>query len=265
MPLPQNIVRFLGRYSQGLRLASEHGAASGVVVEYAYRNEPHGSGALGRWIDRTFLGARAWDDVRRRVEKTKATVAEIIAERRARGAPTVILDVASGSARYLRELAQEQGGNDVAIVCCDRDPRQVMHGRQLVAAEALPRFTFSVGDATDASSYLTNHDPDIVLAIDLFPHFHQDEAVRTVMRLAFEHLTAGGGFLCTTVVRPHTALAAWPANGAASRLVVRSADRIAQWLQAAGFVNVATPFILSLGVGLIGWKPSGHTSDARTA
>lgn len=254
MQLPQNIVRFLGRYSEGLRLASEHGAASGVVAEYAYRNEPHGNGALGRWIDRTFLSSRAWDDVRQRVERAKATVAELVAQRRARRLPTMILDVASGSARYLRELAQEQGGEDVIVACRDRDPRQVMHGRQLIAAEGLARFTFSVGDATDDSSYLTNRDPDIVLAIDLFPYLHRDDAVQTVMRLAFEHLSVGGCFLCTTIVRPHTGLAPWQANGPGSRFTVRAADTVTDWLRAAGFVNVEGCFTLPLGIGLIGWK-----------
>ena len=235
MQLPQNIVRFLGRYSEGLRLASEHGAASGVVAEYAYRNQPHGSGALGRWIDRSFLSSRAWDDVRQRVEKTKAAVAELVVQRRARRLPTIILDVASGSARYLRELVQEQGGEDVIVVCRDRDTNQVMHGRQLIAAEGLARFTFSVGDATDESSYLANRDPDIVLAIDLFPQLSHDDAVRTVVRLAFEHLSVGGCFVCTTVVRPYTGLGPWQANVPGSRLTVRSADTIADWLQAAGF------------------------------
>ena len=53
------------------------------------------------------------------------------------------------------------GGDDLVIVCHDRDPRQVMHGRKLAADEGLQRFTFSVGDATDESSYLTSQDPDI--------------------------------------------------------------------------------------------------------
>jgi SAM-dependent methyltransferase len=255
MQLPQNIVRFLGRYSEGLRLASEYGGTSGVVVEYACRNEPHGSGTFGRWIDHTFLSARAWEHVRQRGEKTKAILAELIAQRQAGGLATLVLDVASGTARYLRELTREHGGEHLLIACRDRDPHQVMHGRQLAATEGLAHLTFSVGDATDDSSYLTNHDPDIVLAIDLFPHLHEDDAVRTVMRLAFEHLGAGGCLLCTTLVRPDTGLTRWQANGVGLRLTVRSAETVMEWLRGAGFVNVEARFTLPLGVGLIGWKP----------
>lgn len=255
MLLPQNIIRFLGRYSEGLRLASEFGGTSGVVVEYAYRNEPHGSGMFGRWIDRTFLSARAWEHVRQRGEKTKATVAELIAQRQAKGLPTMVLDVASGTARYLRELAREHGGEHLVIACRDRDPRQVMLGRQLAAAEGLARLAFSVGDATDDSSYLTNHDPDVVLAIDLFPYLHADDAARTVVRLAFAHLAAGGCLVCTTLVRQDTGLTRWQANGVAPRLAVRSVETVSEWLRAAGFVDVASRFTLPLGVGLIGWKP----------
>ena len=192
MPVTENVIRLLGRYSEGLRLAAEYGPRSGMVHEYAYRNMPHGSGALGRLIDRTFLQLSTWNGLRQRVHTTKELVVEVLMRRRALGLSTMILDVASGTAPYLRELARENGGDDLVIVCHDRDPRQVMHGRQLVAAESLPRFTFAVGDSTDQASYLTAGDPNVILAMDIFPWFQRDDAVRTTMRLAFEHLTRGG-------------------------------------------------------------------------
>src|SRR5439155_6344176 len=64
MALGDNVVRVLGRYSEGLRLTVEHGPSSGVVLEYAYQNTPQGSGVLGRWIDRTFLHLNAWESIR---------------------------------------------------------------------------------------------------------------------------------------------------------------------------------------------------------
>ncbi len=255
MPMSDNVIRLLGRYSAGLRLAAEHGPSSGVVHEYAYQNTPQGSGVLGRWIDRTFLGLRAWDSARQRIETSKEVLAELVAQRRAAGRPTVILDVASGTARYLRELALEQGGEDLVIVCHDRDPRQVMHGRQLIADEGLPRFTFSVGDATDESSYLTSQDPDIVLAIGLFPYLHRDDAVRIVMRLAFSHLGPGGCFVCTTLAKPSTLLGNWEADAFAARPAIRSPEKIAEWLRSTGFTRIDQRFSQPHGFALIGWKP----------
>src|SRR5215470_282175 len=154
MAVTENVIRLLARYSEGLRLASEHGPRSGMVFEYAYQNTPQGNGMLGRWIDRTFLQLSTWDSIRQRIHTTKDLVGEVVARRRAQGQSTMVLDVASGTGRYLREFAREHGGDDLVIVCHDRDPRQVMHGRQLTDREELRNFTFAVGDATDEASYL---------------------------------------------------------------------------------------------------------------
>jgi len=255
MPMTDNVIRILARYSEGLRLAAEHGPTSGVVFEYAFQNTPQGSGALGRWIDRTFLQLSAWESIRQRVQTTKDLVAEIVARRRAAGRTTTVLDVASGTGRYLRELAREKGGEDLEIACRDRDPHQVMHGRQLIIDEGLSRLTFSVGDATDDSSYLTPHDPDIVLAIGLFPYLQRDDQVRAVMRLSFSHLSPGGCFLCTTLANPHGWLAPWEGDSMAVRPATRSPETIAEWLRATGFACIDQRFSQPHGFALIGWKP----------
>ena len=256
MPVTENVIRLLARYSEGLRLAVEHGPRSGMVLEYALKNTPQGNGALGRWIDRTFLHLSTWDSIRQRISTTKDLVAEIMAQRRAAGLRTMILDVASGTGRYLRELSREKGGDDLVIACHDRDPRLVMHGRQLAALEGLKRFTFSVGDATDASSYLTSQDPDIVLAVGLFPYLYDDAAVRTVMRLVFTHLGDRGCFICTTLATPHGRLPHWEADPFAANPAIRSPDTIAAWLRATGFVRIDQRFSQPDGFALIGWKPS---------
>jgi len=236
-PVAENVIRLLAPYSEGCRLAAEHGPTSGVVFEYACCNEPHGSGAVGRWIDRAFLHLAAWDNLRQRVDLTHNIIDELVGRRRAVSRPTVILDIASGTARYLRRFAREQGGNDLQVICRDRDPRQVMHGRELCDSEAIERFSFSVGDATDQASYLTDIDPDLVLATGLFPQLQRDEAVRMVLRLAFEHLTPGGYFVCTTVTDPEAQLYPWE-TGFWTHPAIRSSDSVGSWLRATGFVDV---------------------------
>lgn len=255
MPMSDNVIRLLGRYSAGLRLAAQYGPSSGVVHEYAYENTPQGNGVLGRLIDRTFLGLRTWDNIRQRIQTTKDLLAELLMQRRTAGQPTVILDVAAGTARYLRELAREHGGEDLFIVCHDRDPRQVMHGRKLVADEALPRFTFSVGDATDESSYLISQDPDVALAIGLFPYLQRDDAVRMVMRLVYDHLSPGGCFVCSTLAKPPAWLKNWDGNGFSAAPAIRSPERVAEWLRSAGFTRIDQRFSQPYGFALIGWKP----------
>ena len=257
MAVTENVIRLLGRYSEGLRLAVEHGPHSGVVAEYAFQNTPQGNGKLGRLIDRRFLQLGAWESIRQRMQTTKELLVELLARRRAARLSTMILDVASGSARYLRELAREAGGPDLVIACHDRDPRQVMHGRQLIAAEQLARFTFSVGDATDHASYLTSRDPDVVLAIDLFPYLASDDAVRTVMRLAAMHLTPGGCFVCTTLGRAPRTVPEWNGNRVSLAPAIRAPETIAAWLRETGFVNIDQRFSQPEGFALIGWKAQG--------
>jgi SAM-dependent methyltransferase len=251
VPISKNIARFLARYSEGLHLVADHGLRSGWVYEYACRNEPQGSGALGRFIDRTFLRSSAWDGLRQRVETTKALVAEVVAQRRAARQSTMILDVASGPARYLRELARERGGDDLIIAAHDRDPREVVFGRELAAAERLPNFTFAVGDATDQSSYLTSRDPDIILAVGVFARLQHDAAVRAVMQLSFAHLSPGGCFICTTLTSAH----ARDPDAFGARPAVRSPETIATWLRETGFVRIDQRFSQPRGVALVGWRP----------
>jgi SAM-dependent methyltransferase len=256
MPVTENVIRLFARYSEGCRLAAEHGPTSGVVFEYAYQNAPHGSGTVGRWIDRTFLQLSAWNNLRDRVQVTKQIVEDVVAQRRAAGQSTVILDIASGTARYLREFASEHAEAPLYIACRDRDPRQVMHGRELSAREGLTNVIFSVGDATDQASYLTDRDADLVLATGLFPHLQRDEAVRTVMRLTFEHLTSGGTFVCTTISDPEAQLYPWE-TGFWNNAAVRSSSTIEEWLRATGFVGIEQR-VSAADCFLIARKPVEH-------
>lgn len=260
MAVPQSVVGFLARYSEGCRLAAEHGIRSGRLVEYAYRNHPQGNGAVGRWIDRSFLRLQAWNGMRQRVQTTKGIVAELVARRRAARQTTMILDVASGTARYLRELVRERGGADLVIDCHDRNPREVMLGRELIKDEGLKRIRFSVGDAMDHSSYLTSRDPDIVLAVGLFAILQRDEDVRAVLRLSFSHLSAGGWFLCTTLARARGQTRYLDVDALGAPPAVRPPETIAAWLRETGFINIDQRFSQPHGFALIGTKPGEAAS-----
>jgi SAM-dependent methyltransferase len=261
MAVTENLIRVLGRYSEGLRLAAQHGSTSGVLVEYAYQNVPQGYGSLGRWIDWAFLQSSSWEGIRQRIDTTKELVTEVVSRRRALGLPTVVLDVASGTAPYLRDLVRERGGDDLVIECRDRDPRQVMHGRHLVASEGLERIVFSVGDATDDASYLTRHDPDVIVCVGLFPYLHDDDAVRTVLRLAYRHLAPGGCFVCSTIATAE-ALSPWETDPFRPRPATRPPERVAAWLHSTGFIRIEQRFSQRDGFALVGWKAPENSTHA---
>ena len=201
--ISKNIARVLARYSEGL---PPRWTTDQIRQDVRVRVSQRAAGQRrrpGRLIDRTFLAVERVERFAERIETTKALVAEVVAQRRAAQQSTMILVFASGPARYLRELAREQGGDDLIIAAHDRDPREVVFGRELAAAEGLPNFTFAVGEATDHSSYLTSRDPDIILAVGVFARLQHDAAVRTVMQLSFAHLSPGGCFICTTLTGAH--------------------------------------------------------------
>lgn len=229
-----SIARLLARYSEGFRLATEFGQSSGPVFEYICDNIPYGNGPLGRWVDRRFLDLPGAQRIRQRVQTTKEILSELLRERRAHGLPTTILDVASGTARALRELCKEEGGQDLTVVCHDRDPRKVMHGRELASEELLENVAFAVGDATDPASFLIVHEPDIVIACGLFPVLERDDAVRTVLRLAYEHLTEDGLLLCSTTKVGRPLATRWGPSHL-DQFLDRDPELVAGWLRATGF------------------------------
>jgi len=257
MPLIDRVVRRLAHRSQGLHLTVEHGPLSGPVIEHVCDNQRQGKGWLGNRIERWFLDLDTNVGTRERIRTSRELVAEIVQRRRSAGLPTVIFDVASGTARYLRDLARQlDSTDDLTIVCHDRSPRQVMWGRELVSREHLSRFTFAVGDATDDASYLTRHDPDLILAMQLFPYLHDDADVKKVIKLAYDHLRRDGCFLCTTTVKPPSGSAFWSADAFGRRPACRSAETMKSWLAEAGFTQIDQRYSEPNGFALIGWKRS---------
>jgi len=255
MPWMDWIVRRLARYSEGLRAVAVYGPLSGPVLEYVCTNQPQGKGAFGRFVDSRYLALPVNQCTRLRIDSTRKLVAELLQRRRADGAPTVVLDLASGTARYLRDLVREGLPRETIIVCHDRSPRQVMLGRELVDRESIRHFSFAVGDATDQASYLTRHDPDIVLAVELFPYLHEDADVQKVIRLAYQYVRAGGCLVCSTYVQSPPGAAYWTADAFGRRPLARPPEAIKTWLTDAGFVQIDQRYSQPHGFALIGWKP----------
>ena len=46
----RTLVHTVGRLSDGVRLACDHGLSAGKTLDYVYRNEPAGVGPLGRLL-----------------------------------------------------------------------------------------------------------------------------------------------------------------------------------------------------------------------
>ena len=248
------VLRLLGKYSTGIRLAVEHGAGSASLYEYAYRNIPEGKGQLGRWIDRAFLDLGAWRAFRRQVGVTQEMVRQMVVNRRAGGLSTVVLDVSSGPAPYLRELVRQMGDAAPTVYCYDRNPHNVAMGRRLAQSESLTTIHFAVADPLDVASYLIPVHPNVILATGLFARL-DDECVRAVTALAFQSVAPGGYFLATMLAEPYPQPGYLGTLTFGARPVVRSTTLVMKWFAEAGFVEVTDAVGESTSVAVVGRKP----------
>src|SRR3990167_1055984 len=82
------------------------GAESGANFEHMYNNKPEGSFIIGRYIDKALLNLPAVHATRGRKEDIKKVLWNEISNNRILGRKTKVLDLASGGARYLRELPE---------------------------------------------------------------------------------------------------------------------------------------------------------------
>lgn len=94
----------IGRLSDGVAVGLAHGFDSGVSLDYVYRNTPSGATILGRGIDYLYLNSVGWRNVRKRKTNLKKSLERVTATLLEKSAKPVVLDVASGAARYLFEV-----------------------------------------------------------------------------------------------------------------------------------------------------------------
>ena len=188
-----------GLFSDGIRLGHATGFDSGSTLDYVYRNEPRGRGAIGRMIDRAYLGSIGWRGIRRRKPHVEELLREAMWRLRAAGLPVRIVDIAAGHGRYVLEALDSAEIKPDAILLRDYSDINVTSGRQLIRDKGLQDIArFERGDAFDRDD-LARIDPPPTVGIvsglyELFP----DNAM---VRGSLDGLAAAispGGFLVYT-------------------------------------------------------------------
>ncbi len=172
------------------------GAESGANFEHMYNNRPEGSFLIGRFVDKALLNLPAVQATRGRKEDIEKVVWNEVGNNRLLGRKTRVLDLASGGARYLRELAEEHHNGDVESICIDKDKLCVQMGKKLSAREGLKNIKFFRGDIFKLvhlrkfASKL-NWIPDVVIASGLFI-YHNNDATERMLREIYNFLPAEG-------------------------------------------------------------------------
>jgi alpha-beta hydrolase superfamily lysophospholipase len=167
-------LRIGGLLSDGIRLGHQTGFDSGSTLDCVYRNEPHGRGAIGRLIDRSYLDSIGWRGIRQRKVHVEELLREAMRRARDAGLPVRVVDIAAGHGRYVLEALQGSDIEPDAILLRDYSDINVTSGRQLIQDKGLRDLArFERGDAFDRDD-LAHVDPAPTVGVvsglyELFP------------------------------------------------------------------------------------------------
>lgn len=140
-------MKLLGTQSTGVRLGFETGFDSGSTLDYVYRNQPQGSSALGRLIDKNYLNSVGWKGIRQRKIHLQMLISQAVAQLAEQGTPVHVVDIAAGHGRYVFDaLAGESAVR--SILLRDYSKLNVNIGREMIASRGLTDIArFEQGDA----------------------------------------------------------------------------------------------------------------------
>ncbi|MDZ4191977.1 bifunctional alpha/beta hydrolase/class I SAM-dependent methyltransferase [Ectopseudomonas chengduensis] len=176
-PLPKNSLRDLywratragmrlgSTLSEGVKLGFDTGFDSGSTLDYVYRNQPTGKGALGRLIDQNYLDSIGWRGIRQRKLHAEELLRLAMARLREAGRAVRIVDIAAGHGRYILESLEGQEQRPDAILLRDYSDINVRDGNALIQQKGLGDIArFVKGDAFDRED-LAALEPKPTLAV----------------------------------------------------------------------------------------------------
>ena len=176
-PLPKNSLRDLywratragmrlgSTLSEGVKLGFDTGFDSGSTLDYVYRNQPTGKGALGRLIDQNYLDSIGWRGIRQRKLHAEELLRLAMARLREAGKAVRIVDIAAGHGRYILESLEGQEQRPDAILLRDYSDINVRDGNALIQQKGLGDIArFVKGDAFDRED-LAALEPKPTLAV----------------------------------------------------------------------------------------------------
>ncbi|MHA6491789.1 bifunctional alpha/beta hydrolase/class I SAM-dependent methyltransferase [Pseudomonas borbori] len=176
-PLPHNSLRDLywrmtraslalgSGLSAGVKLGFETGFDSGSTLDYVYRNQPTGKGALGKLIDQNYLNSIGWRGIRQRKLHAEELLRLAMGKLREQGRDVRIVDIAAGHGRYILESLEGMQQQPDSILLRDYSDINVRDGSALIEQKGLGAIArFVKGDAFDRLD-LAAIDPKPTLAV----------------------------------------------------------------------------------------------------
>ena len=190
----------LGAYlSRGLRLGAQTGFDSGSTLDYVYRNQPQGTTALGRAIDRTYLQSIGWRGIRVRKVHVEELLSEAMRRVAASGNLVRVMDIAAGHGRYVLDAVLGSAVQPASILLRDYSRINVEQGQTLIAQKGLTAIArFEEGDAFagEALARVTPR-PNVGVVSGLYELFPDNEPVIRSLAGLSEAIPDGGYLVYT--------------------------------------------------------------------
>lgn len=257
-PLPRNSLRDLywratragmrvgSTLSAGVKLGFDTGFDSGSTLDYVYRNQPTGKGALGRLIDQNYLDSIGWRGIRQRKLHAEELLRLAMARLREANKAVRIVDIAAGHGRYILEALEGQEQRPESILLRDYSDINVRDGNALIQQKGLGDIArFVKGDAFDRDD-LAALEPQPTLAVvsGLYELFGSNQMVGDSLA-GLAAAVEEGGYLVYTGQPWHPQLELIARaltshrGGQAWVMRRRSQAEMDQLVEAAGFRKVA--------------------------
>lgn len=147
------LMKLGSRWSEGLRIGQETGYDSGSTLDYVYQNQPQGTNAFGRLVDKNYLNAIGWRGIRQRKANIVKAINLAMTKLREVGKPVDVLDIASGHGRYVLDALTAENHPD-SVRLRDYSQINVAAGRKLIAERGLQEIvSFDEVNAFDPANY----------------------------------------------------------------------------------------------------------------
>lgn len=238
-------MKALGTQSTGVRLGFETGFDSGSTLDYVYRNQPQGSSALGRLIDKNYLNSVGWKGIRQRKIHLQMLIQQAVAQLVAQGTPVRVVDIAAGHGRYVLDALQSETAVD-DILLRDYSELNVASGQEMIASRAMTdRARFERGDAFNRDELAAlQPQPTLGIVSGLYELFPDNALVRNSLAGLAEAIEPGGILIYTGQPwHPQLKTIAWSLtshkDGKAWVMRVRTQGEMDALVREAGFYKCA--------------------------
>ncbi len=141
------LLKTLGRVSEGIRIGWRTGFNSGQSLDHVYRNEATGWSPLGRLADRIYLNSPGWRGIRQRKVLLEQLLEHAIRSIGQSGRIVRLVDIASGSGRYVLDVLGRLSDVEMETLLRDRDPAVLDLAQSMAQERGLTRIAFEQGDA----------------------------------------------------------------------------------------------------------------------